>query len=228
MKKEECIQKQGPVQKPQGSVIEFVRDVNYPDGSVVLGGASLIKSWELKNAGADKWPEGSKMIFVRGHRDLLGEVEEFPIPLAEAGQAVEVCCPISVPSKPGTYSAFFQLAAVDRTLFEGHRFWVELVVKEDEKSVAPSARLIPVEEKEVPAKDKIVQGLSSTVSGSISTTAPSTSSPTVPLVEPKYKAQLGVLEKMGFANEKLNLSLLERATGNIEQAVSWLLEMERV
>jgi len=49
---------------------------------------------------------------------------------------------------------------------------------------------------------------------------------TSPKPTPKYASALGVLEKMGFVNEKLNTSLLERAQGNVEQVVTWLLEME--
>jgi hypothetical protein len=201
---------------------EFVQDVNIPDGSVVVPGA-VVKQWRLKNTGATKWPEGSKIIFLRGAREILAEREEFEVPLAEPGQVVEVAAPITIPEKAGRYSAYFQLADKDRTVF-GHRFWVEFVVKEEEKRIqpAPSAPVkepqapakepqVEVKEKVVEVKEKVVQGLNST----IPTPAPS-----------KYASSLGVLEKMGFVNEKLNTSLLERSQGNIEQVVTWLLEME--
>jgi len=207
-------------------VVEFVRDINLPDGTAVLPDVTLIKSWELKNAGAAKWPEGSKLIFLRGNRELLGEVKEFPVPLAEPGQLVEVSCPIKTPIKPGQYSAYFQVAGKDRALYEGHRFWIEIVVKAEEK------RPQPVEKKEFdPKPEKIVQGLSSTIPSSSSTTVASTASTTSPAPAPatpsKYAPQLSVLEKMGFVNDKLNTKLLERSQGNIEQVVSLLLEMEK-
>jgi len=192
---------------------EFVKDVNFPDGSIVAPG-SLVKHWLLKNSGSTQWPEGSKLIFLRGNRELLGEVEEFPVPLAQPGESVEVSCPISVPAKSGRYSAYFQLADKDRSVF-GHRFWIEIIVKAEEKQpvkeVKQPAKEVkqPAKEAQVEDKTKVVQGLSSTLP-----------------VEPKYGSALGVLEKMGFVNEKLNLSLLERSQGNIEQVVSWLLEME--
>jgi hypothetical protein len=208
---------------------EFVQDVNIPDGSVVVPG-TIVKQWRLKNTGAARWPEGSKIIFLRGARELLSEREEFEVPLAEPGQSVEAAVPIIIPQKAGRYSAYFQLADKERTVF-GHRFWVEFVVKEEEKRIkeeekriqpAPSAPLkepqaplkepqVEVKEKVVEVKEKVVQGLNST----IPTPAPS-----------KYASSLGVLEKMGFVNEKLNISLLERSQGNIEQVVTWLLEME--
>jgi len=198
--------------KLQALSSEFVQDVNFPDGTVVLPG-KLIKRWLLKNSGSLKWTEGSKLIFLRGNRELLEEREEFQIPLAEPGQSVEVSCPITVPSKPGRYAAYFQLADKDRSLF-GHRFWIEIIVKDAEKSLVKEKATEKVDVKQpVPAevedKSKVVQGLLSTI--------PS---------EPKYGSALVILEKMGFVNEKLNQSLLDRSQGNVEQVVSWLLEME--
>jgi len=156
------------------------------------------------------------MVFLRGNRELLGDIEEFAVPLAEPNQTVEVACPILVPQKPGRYSAFFQLANKDRDLF-GHRFWVELLVKEETKQetkqpVAEVKSKLPEVEAD---KSKVVQGLSSTI--------PAVS---IPAEVSKYASSLGVLEKMGFLNEKLNLSLLERAQGNMEQVVSWLVDMQ--
>jgi next-to-BRCA1 protein 1 len=193
---------------------EFVQDINIPDGSVVAPG-TVIKQWRIKNSGATKWPEGSKLIFLRGNRELLAEREEFEVPLAEPGQAVEVACPIAVPEKAGRYSAYFQIADKDRAVF-GHRFWIEFVVAEKKKEtkeeiVAPSTE--PMDSK------KVVQGLAS-----ILPVPEPTPVPTKPLS--KYASSLSVLEKMGFVNEKLNTSLLERSQGNMEQVVSWLLEME--
>jgi len=199
--------------------------VNIPDGTVVVPG-TLVKQWKLKNTGSAKWPEGCKIIFLRGARELLAEREEFEVPLAEPGHTVEVSAPLIVPGKPGRYSAYFQLADKDRSVF-GHRFWVELVVKEEEKRIQPlptepqEPREVEVKTKkepqEVEVKEKVVQGLNYTIPAPAPIPAPTPS---------KYASSLGVLEKMGFVNEKLNLSLLERAQGNIEQVVTWLLEME--
>jgi hypothetical protein len=200
---------------------EFVQDVNFPDGSVVGPAQSLIKQWRIKNSGSKKWPEGTKLIFLRGNRELLGAQEEFEVPLADPGQSVDVSCPILTPEKPGCYSAYFQLADKDRSVV-GHRFWIEFVVKEDEKQVQPvapkEAKETKIEAQDDRAKEKddgskkVVQGLS----------PPAISTPPVT----KHAVSLGVLEKMGFVNEKLNTSLLDRSQGNIEQVVTWLLEME--
>jgi hypothetical protein len=148
---------------------EFIQDVNVTDGTFVAPGA-LVKRWLLKNSGASKWPEGCKLIFLRGDRDLLGEREEFEVTLAEPGQTVEVSCPIVVPAKNGRYSAYFQLADKDRAIF-GHRFWIEFVVKEDEKkqllSQVPQVDKVetkkPAQGEVEDTKSKSAQGLSSPI-----------------------------------------------------------------
>ena len=71
-------------------VATFVKDITAPDRSLASAGASLVKTWAVKNAGSTAWPQGCKLIFLRGDRGLLEEVEEFPVPCAAAGQTVEV------------------------------------------------------------------------------------------------------------------------------------------
>jgi len=41
----------------------------------------------------------------------------------------------------------------------------------------------------------------------------------------QYKNQLVTLESMGFSNTQLNLYLIHKYKGNLEQTVSWLIEM---
>jgi len=73
--------------------------------------------------------------------------------------------------------------------------------------------------------------VTTTVSPQTSTSIPVVPTPapiTVPEVPSKYSTALGVLERMGFVNQQFNISLLERGKGNLEQVVTWLLEMGNV
>jgi len=221
---------------------EFIKDVNYPDGSIVSPGITLIKQWQVKNTSAMTWPEGSKLIFLRGNRELLGEEEEFNVPLAQPDQIVDISCPINVPLKSGGYSAYFKLADKDRNVF-GRRFWIEFTVSE-EKNIQKPAPISPKKEskKEITEDKKedgkVTFGINSTIpipTVPVTTTVPQTTSipvpstpSSVPEVPSKYSTALGVLERMGFVNQQLNISLLERGKGNLEQVVTWLLEMENV
>jgi len=219
---------------------EFVKDLNYPDGSSISPGITFIKQWQLKNTGPIGWPEGSKLIFLRGNRELLGEQEEFNVPLAQSDQIVDISCPINVPLKAGSYSAYFKLADKDRNVF-GRRFWIEFTVPE-EKGAPPSPKKETKTEIIEDKKEdgKVALGINSIIpipTAPITTMPPQTSNSvpsvpapavTVPEVPAKYSTALGVLERMGFVNQQLNISLLERGKGNIEQVVTWLLEMENV
>jgi len=129
-------QPEEPTKQPeQRPVAHFVQDINLSDGDVVPGG-TLAKKWEFLNPSTSTWPEGSKLIFTQGSKDLLpSSVEEFTVPLARPGEKVEISCPIRVPTQPGRFQATFQLADKDRVPFEGHRCWVELVVAEEEKKI---------------------------------------------------------------------------------------------
>jgi len=221
-------------------VATFVRDVNLPDGAKVLPGAILMKSWEFNNPSSVQWPEGSKLIFLEGSRDLLASTEEFDVPRAAAGQTVEVRCPIQVPSKPGKYIATFQLATKERDLFDGHRCWVELIVTEEEKEqskpeVAQSKPEVAQSKPEVAQPKPEVTQPKPVPSQPQPVVAQPKPQPkeqkqdpaTVALME-KFKKELATLESMGFSNTQLNLHLLsQKYKGNIEQTVTWLLDMEK-
>lgn len=212
---------------------KFIKDINFPENSVIAPGITLIKQWQVKNNGSTVWPEGSKLIFLRGNRELLGEQEEFSAPIAQPGQTVDVSCPITVPTKPGRYSAYFKLADKDRVVFGG-RFWTEFTVAEEEKNIKTTAPPKTTETKKEIREDKaednskIPQGIDSVIPPVPSApTTTTTTETTTPVTETsKYASALGVLERMGFVNLQLNNSLLERAQGNMEQVVTWLLEME--
>jgi outer membrane biosynthesis protein TonB len=232
------------VKVPKKPIAHFVRDVNLPDGAKVLPGAILMKSWEFTNPSTVNWPEGSKLIFVEGSRELLA-TQEFDVPQASPGQTVEVRCPLQVPSKAGKYMATFQLATKDREAFDGHRCWVELVVTEEEKEPVQPQQA-PVQPQQAP-----VQQQQAPVQPQQAPVQPQTQKPqpkpaeVQPKVETKeeikmskydkvdqalreqYKNQLVVLESMGFSNTQLNIYLIHKYKGNIEQTVSWLLEMEK-
>jgi hypothetical protein len=95
-------------------------------------GQVLVKTWSVQNNGAESWPGSSKLIFLRGDRELLGETEEFSVVCAKSGQSVEISVPITTPTKAGNYSAYFQLADADRKVF-GPRLWLEVSVSRDEE-----------------------------------------------------------------------------------------------
>jgi len=124
-----------------GPQAALVQHVTLAPGSRVDQGKVVVKTWSVKNNGVEQWPEPTKLIFLRGDRELLGETEEFSVVCAKPGQTVEVSVAITTPTKAGNYSAYFQLANVDRKVF-GPRLCSEVVVTrddEDDIKLSPSA-----------------------------------------------------------------------------------------
>jgi len=107
--------------------------VNLPDRSEVETNSTIIKTWAVKNAGTQQWPEGTQLIVVRGDFELSSQ-EEFPVPLAKAGETVEVSAVLNVPSKHGRYSVYFRLADVDRNVF-GPRIWCDIIAVQPDAHV---------------------------------------------------------------------------------------------
>jgi len=208
----------------------------------------LVKTWSVQNNGSEAWPEQSKLIFLRGDRELLGETEEFTVVCAKPGQTVEVSVPITTPTKAGNYTAYFQLADADRKVF-GPRLWLEVTVtRDDEDDRKLSATVSAMSSSSSPS-------LSSTSSPAVdtsgwvdvkvdtqlpvkSTPAPAPATPAAaptpvatpavaPVVTPapvKYEAQLNSLAAMGFKNTELNAFMLEKHNGDLQQVTNWLLE----
>merc|ERR1712233_96335 len=82
-------------------IAKFIRHVNLADKHVQLrGGSEVIKTWSVKNISKEQWPEGCKLIFIRGDEEASAK-EEFEAPRAE----------------PGIYNLQFQLASGDRITF---------------------------------------------------------------------------------------------------------------
>jgi len=241
-----------PVQ--QGPQATLLRYVTFAHGSKLEQGHVLVKTWSVQNNGQDAWPETSKLIFLRGDRELLGETEEFSVVIAKPGQTVEVSVPIMTPTKPGNYTAYFQLADDSRKVF-GPRLWLEVTVtrdEEDERKLNPTLSVV---------SSSSSPSLSSTVAPTIDTsgwvdvkveTAPASAPATAPVtaavtpviavpvvVAPKptpvvaapaapkpvkFESQLASLAAMGFKNTELNAFMLEKHNGDIGMVTNWLLE----
>lgn len=165
------------------------------EGAVLSPSQTAIQTWSL-NTGSTEWPEDAKLIFVRGDREISLE-EEFPQPNGQMGTC-EVSAVIQAPGKPGRYSAVFQLADKDRTVF-GPRLSVEIIVE------------ATAEVKEPESKEwvKVNDGAS-----------PPPSAPASPVN--KYAEQQEQLRALGFTDETLNSDLLEMHQGNIQAVVEYL------
>merc|ERR1712018_591687 len=74
----------------------------------------------------EQWPEGCKLIFIRGDEEASAK-EEFEAPRAEPNQIVDISALLTPPTKLGVYNLQFQLANADRITF-GPRLRVKFKV----------------------------------------------------------------------------------------------------
>jgi len=66
-----------------------------------------VKTWEVKNIGTNAWPEGTKLIYVKG--TLPSTENEYEVPQVQPGLAVDVSALVQTPQFPGRYQAEFRL-----------------------------------------------------------------------------------------------------------------------
>jgi hypothetical protein len=124
------------INKPLPQAV-FVTDVNLDDGSEVETNSTVIKTWAVKNAGQQQWPEGTQLIVLRDDYELCSQ-EELSVPLAKPGETVEVSAALRVPARHGRYSIYFRLADADGNMF-GARIWCDIIAVQPEVKPAVSA-----------------------------------------------------------------------------------------
>lgn len=88
--------------------LSFVRDVNYPNGTVVKPGQNFTKTWKVENNGTCDWLYVYRFVFVSGDNfdpawGNLGKV-------VKPGTWAELSINFDAPNKPGTYSAYWRFS----------------------------------------------------------------------------------------------------------------------
>lgn len=107
--------------------LAFLSDLTYPDGTVVLPGATLDKQWLIQNTGTCDWDARYVLRFVGG--DLLGAAEEIPLYPARTGARITLSIQFVAPLFAGTYESQWQAVAPDGTFF-GDAVYVLITVAE--------------------------------------------------------------------------------------------------
>jgi len=111
----------------------FVKDITYPDGSVIGQEMSFTKIWRLKNVGTCTWTKSYALVFVKG--DLMSgpSVEALPGSVSP-GQSIDLPVTLTTPSKDGHYRGYWILRNASNILFgigdqADGSFWVDIEVK---------------------------------------------------------------------------------------------------
>lgn len=202
----------------------FMAHDNLPEGSVVAPGASLIKTWHVRNDARVPWPPGAVKLLEVSSRETPPPATAVTTKLAPGQQGV-VSVQLTAPRTPGPFSAFYRLQGPAGRKF-GQRLACSLVVAgeqaDGETTAAAAATHVPLLiTGHDDAGSTLTQPLlSNTVhdsevsddneeDGFVEVTAAG---------EELFAPQLAQLRTMGFTNDSLSVKALKKAGGVVETA----------
>ncbi|MBL8101574.1 MAG: hypothetical protein JNM02_03510 [Anaerolineales bacterium] len=113
--------------------VAFVKDVNFPDGTVVAPGETFTKVWRLKNRGTCTWTSDYMLVFSSGTQ--MGGTTALRLPgTVLPGQTVDISVTLTAPTNPGPYTGNWMLRNPSGALFgTGDKanvaFYVDIQVK---------------------------------------------------------------------------------------------------
>ncbi|MBK8783204.1 MAG: hypothetical protein IPO22_15680 [Anaerolineales bacterium] len=114
--------------------VAFVKDVNFPDGSVVAPGETFTKIWRLKNRGTCTWTSDYMLVFTSGTQ--MGSTTAVRLPgTVLPGQNVDVSVTLTAPTGSGPYTSNWMLRNPSGALFgmgdkANVAFYVDVQVKQ--------------------------------------------------------------------------------------------------
>ncbi|MGB9672797.1 MAG: NBR1-Ig-like domain-containing protein [Anaerolineales bacterium] len=111
--------------------VKFIKDITYPDNSVVDPGATFTKTWRLQNVGACTWSPQYALVFVAG--DPMGTPAAVPLPkYVASGETVDVSVTLTAPTAGGTYKGEYKLRNASNAIFgigeNNQSFYVQIKV----------------------------------------------------------------------------------------------------
>lgn len=95
---------------------QFIADVTVPDGMSFAPGASIVKTWRLKNTGTCTWTTAYAIVFYSGSKMNAAPVVYLPAATAP-GSTVDVTVNMVAPSTPGHYRGHWMLRNAANILF---------------------------------------------------------------------------------------------------------------
>ena len=87
----------------------FISDVTIPDGQVVAPGATLRKTWRIKNIGTCPWDSGYKLVFESG--DPMTTTTTVALPkTVYPDETVDISVDLTAPESYGVYTGKWRIA----------------------------------------------------------------------------------------------------------------------
>ena len=112
--------------------VQFVADVNFPDGSVLQPGAKFTKTWRLKNVGSCAWSTSYELVFSSGEQMGAATTAKFPKNVA-VGETVDISINMTAPTAAGSYRGYWMFKNADGAYFgigaqANKAWWVDIKV----------------------------------------------------------------------------------------------------
>jgi len=89
--------------------LEFVTDVNIPDGTNMAPGQDFLKTWRVKNTGSCTWGADYKLVYA-GYADRMAGQWQPLTQVVQPGQEIELSVQFKAPDKVGEYLSAWQMA----------------------------------------------------------------------------------------------------------------------
>ncbi|KAK7111984.1 microtubule-associated protein futsch-like [Littorina saxatilis] len=117
---------EGPLNgSPFGTLCaQFLSDVTIPDGSVVVPGEVLEKTWLMRNNGTMNWPRDTVLREVRGN--MPAKHVSVPVGLLLPGQTTEITVVFCAPEETGDYESHWRLFSCGQEF--GHFVFIKVRV----------------------------------------------------------------------------------------------------
>jgi len=211
---------------------EVTGHLDVDEKSVQQPGATVLKTWKVKNTGNTAWCEDTIAVFNSGNHSLVVPgYDVIRVGTLEPNDVAYIRCMLAVPEVEGTYSVTYRLSGPKGKF--GGRLTTEIeVVKPeakaiestDEKAVTFSSEpgknipsvidLTNEEEEEILAAEPVER----------SVPLPAPSAPVIPKKKFQWQKQKDQLKAMGFTMDDETLeSVLVVSKGDIGQAIALLM-----
>ncbi len=120
----------------------FVKDVTYPDNTVLASGTAFTKTWRLKNDGQTTWTADYELIFSSGNA-MEGKAASKIGVSVKPGETIDLSIDLKSPANSGEYKGEWMLRTTGGKIFgvgekADKAFWVIINVENYQSESVPS------------------------------------------------------------------------------------------
>ncbi|PKO07515.1 MAG: hypothetical protein CVU41_02145 [Chloroflexi bacterium HGW-Chloroflexi-3] len=120
----------------------FVKDVTYPDNTVIASSTTFKKTWRLKNDGQTTWTADYELIFSSGNAMEGNATNKIGVNV-KPGETIDLSIDLKSPTNPGEYKGEWMLRTPGGKIFgvgekADKAFWVIIKVENYQSEGVPS------------------------------------------------------------------------------------------